>query len=61
MFWCDGIQDKYYKWSEFRFFANQPAASYEINFVASGLPSGIYLYKLQSGGFVQTKKMIFLK
>ncbi len=39
----------------------QPAASYEINFDASGLSSGIYLYKLQSGSFIETKKMIYLK
>jgi len=35
--------------------------SYEVQFVASGLASGIYLYRIESGNFVQAKKMILLK
>jgi hypothetical protein len=34
---------------------------YEVEFDASSLASGMYLYKLQAGTFVQTKKMILLK
>ncbi len=34
---------------------------YEISFNASGLPSGTYIYKLESPGFVQVKKMILMK
>jgi hypothetical protein len=34
---------------------------YEINFDAANLTSGTYLYKLESGDFSQTKKMIILK
>ncbi|MCW9098044.1 MAG: T9SS type A sorting domain-containing protein [Ignavibacteriaceae bacterium] len=32
-----------------------------MQFNASSLASGIYLYRIESGNFVQTKKMILLK
>jgi photosystem II stability/assembly factor-like uncharacterized protein len=35
--------------------------SYEIEFDASTLPSGVYFYRLQAGDFIQTRKMILLK
>jgi hypothetical protein len=38
-----------------------PAGSYEMNFDASVLPSGIYFYTLQSGDFAITRKMVLLK
>ncbi|MFZ1518399.1 MAG: T9SS type A sorting domain-containing protein [Ignavibacteriaceae bacterium] len=37
------------------------AGNYIVNFDASKLSSGVYLYKLQSNGFTQTKKMMLLK
>lgn len=39
----------------------QPAGNYEAKFNASDLPSGIYYYKLSSGEFVDTKRMILIK
>ena len=37
------------------------AGSYEIQFNANNFSSGIYYYKITSGNFVETKKMILLK
>jgi hypothetical protein len=37
------------------------AGSYELEFDASGLTSGVYFYKLQSGNKVETKKLVLMK
>lgn len=40
---------------------DKPPGYYEVSFNASNLASGVYLYKLQAGNFVQTKKLVLLK
>lgn len=37
------------------------AGRYEVEFNAENLASGMYIYKLQTEGFVETKKMILLR
>ena len=39
----------------------QPAGSYSIEFYASHLASGVYLYRLQAGDYVETRKMVLMK
>jgi len=39
----------------------QSPGQYKIKFNAGGLASGLYFYRLQSGNFVQTKKLVLLK
>lgn len=39
----------------------QPAGIYNVQWDATGFASGVYLYKLQVGDFVETKKMILLR
>jgi hypothetical protein len=34
--------------------------TYEVEFNGSSLPSGVYLYRIKAGSFVQTKKMILV-
>lgn len=37
------------------------AGTFDVEFNASGLPSGIYFYRLQAGRYVETRKMVLLK
>ena len=37
------------------------AGSYEVEYGATHLPSGIYFYRLQAGSFIETKKMVLMK
>ena len=40
---------------------DKQAGIYELTWYAEGSPSGVYFYRLQSGDFVETKKMLLLK
>jgi hypothetical protein len=40
---------------------NLKAGEYEVTFNGSGLPSGIYFYKLNTENFFETKRMILIK
>jgi hypothetical protein len=39
----------------------KPAGSYEVEFLASNLSSGVYYYQLKAGDYAETKKMILLR
>jgi len=39
----------------------KPAGKYEVEFNADNLPSGIYFYTINAGGFIETKKMVLIK
>ena len=38
-----------------------PGGNHEVQFDATGLPSGVYFYNLTAGGFVENKKMMLMK
>jgi hypothetical protein len=39
----------------------QPAGTYEVSFEATGLPSGVYFYRLEAGDYVETKSLMLLR
>lgn len=39
----------------------KPAGTYSVNFDATKLASGVYLYKMESGSFVSVKKMLLIR
>jgi len=41
--------------------SSQDAGSHSVNFDASNLASGLYIYTLQAGNFISSKKMMLLK
>ena len=40
---------------------NKTVGTYDLNWNAAILPSGVYFYRIQAGEFAQTRKMILLK
>ena len=39
----------------------KPAGEYIVEYNASEIPSGVYIYQLRAGNYVDTKKMLYLK
>jgi hypothetical protein len=39
----------------------QSAGSYNVEFNASGLSSGVYFYRIEAKGFSQIRKMLLIK
>jgi hypothetical protein len=39
----------------------KPACSYEVEFNGKELPSGVYIYKMQSAEYLSTNKMLLVK
>ena len=39
----------------------KPAGNYEINFDAGNLSSGVYFYRMKSGSYISTKKLVLLR
>jgi hypothetical protein len=37
------------------------AGTHAIQWDATGQPSGVYFYRLQAGGFTETKKLLLLR
>jgi len=40
---------------------NHQMGTYEVSFNGNNLSSGVYYYKLETDGFVETKKMLLVK
>ena len=40
---------------------DKTAGSYEVEFKADNLASGVYIYRIQSAAYTDTKKMILLR
>jgi hypothetical protein len=39
----------------------KPAGEYEVTFNGTGLASGVYMYRLAAGAFVETKRLLLVK
>ena len=42
-------------------YKKQQPGWYEVEFHASGLPSGLYFYKISAGDFIQMRKMMVIR
>ena len=40
---------------------HEEAGAYEVKFDGSGLASGVYFYRLQTGTYINTKKLLYLR
>jgi hypothetical protein len=40
---------------------NRPAGTYRVEWIPNGVASGIYFYRMEAGGFVETRKLILMK
>ncbi|MGH2574098.1 MAG: T9SS type A sorting domain-containing protein, partial [Ignavibacteria bacterium] len=52
----DVLSREIYSMNEFK-----RAGTYEFSFDGSNLPSGLYFYRIKSGNYTETKKMMLLK
>jgi hypothetical protein len=43
------------------FEGSQSSGDHEIEFDSAGIPSGIYFYRIEAPGFVETRKMVIAK
>jgi hypothetical protein len=50
-----------YPWTQGVGVGGREAGVHELNFDASGLPSGVYLYRVRAGEYVAAKKLLLLK
>jgi len=39
----------------------KPVGTFELNWYAENLPSGVYFYQLKAGSFIETKKMVLIR
>ena len=41
--------------------SEKPAGGYSVQWDASGMPTGVYFYRIQAGGFTQTKQLLLVR